>query len=60
MSRIASVKETGEEISQTDWTRFERAVRTEVEERDRDRLQPRAKDQPEGPQLASTRGKDQR
>ncbi len=36
MSRIASVKESGEEISQTDWKRFERAVKTEVEQRECD------------------------
>ncbi len=35
MSRIASVKETGEEISQTDWQRFERAVQSEVAHRER-------------------------
>jgi hypothetical protein len=33
MSRIASVKETGEELSQAEWKRFEDAVESEVEER---------------------------
>lgn len=33
MSRIASVKETGEEVSQADWTRFEQAVQAEVDRR---------------------------
>lgn len=33
MSRIASVKETGEEVSQADWQRFEQAVLTEAAER---------------------------
>jgi hypothetical protein len=33
MSRIASVKETGEEVSQADWKRFEDAVISEVERR---------------------------
>jgi hypothetical protein len=33
MSRIASVKETGEELSEADWKRFEEAVETEIERR---------------------------
>ena len=33
MSRIASVKETGEELSQAEWKRFEEAVASEVEGR---------------------------
>ena len=33
MSRIASVKETGEELSQAEWRRFEAAVESEVEQR---------------------------
>lgn len=33
MSRIASVKETGEEVSQADWKRFEDAVESDVERR---------------------------
>ena len=33
MSRIASVKETGEEVSQADWKLFEQAVQVEVDER---------------------------
>ena len=33
MSRIASIKETGEEISQADWERFDAAVAREKAER---------------------------
>ncbi|WP_158807528.1 hypothetical protein [Beijerinckia sp. L45] len=33
MSRIASVKETGEELSEAEWKRFEDAVESEVERR---------------------------
>ncbi len=33
MARIASVKETGEEVSQAEWMQFEQAVRVEVESR---------------------------
>ena len=33
MSRIASVKETGEELSQAEWERFEQAVETAVQRR---------------------------
>ena len=33
MSRIASVKETGEELSPAEWERFEEAVAAEVETR---------------------------
>ena len=33
MSRIASVKETGEELSQAEWKRFEEAVAKEVKDR---------------------------
>ena len=33
MSRIASVKETGEELSPAEWRRFEEAVAAELQER---------------------------
>ncbi len=35
MSRTASVKETGEEVSPAEWERFEAAVQDEARQRDR-------------------------
>jgi hypothetical protein len=35
MTRIASIKETGEEISQADWDRFDAAVAEEKAKRSR-------------------------
>ena len=57
MSRAASVKETGEEVSQADWQRFERAVQTEVAQRetpDAGRVEP-PQPSPQAPQDRSAR-----
>ncbi len=51
MSRIASVKETGEEVSQADWDRFEEAVQTEVARRGEPAAsQPEEQPSPQTPQ----------